>query len=229
MPRGCTVRNHTRVSRPQALWTSARRQSFEESWVGVENGSERLGVDHADFRVEAGTGRVGRQATRPATRPGVEDGLCIAVRVEQLAPLVLARPGGRVRIDEVARVVVGSQGVAQVVPGDQGDHGVDPEVDRRQRKLEATAVRPTPGAHPRVIGAVLDDVVSSRDEVDHVGGSPAIPLGRVDLDGAAAASEAEPRVGEDQVAVAREEVGLGGLVILAAAEAVGGQNGRDGR
>src|SRR5207247_7252 len=34
---------------------------------------------------------------------------------------------------------------------------------------------------------------------------------------------------EDQVAVAREEVGLGGLVILAAAEAVGGQDGRDGR
>src|SRR5262249_29183827 len=71
--------------------------------------------------------------------------------------------------------------------------------------------------------------VASRDEVDQVGGGPAVPLGRVDLDRATAAAEAESRVGEDEVAVASEEVSLGSLVVLAAAEAVGGQDCRDGR
>src|SRR5438552_2839545 len=84
-------------------------------------------------------------------------------------------------------------------------------------------------AHPWIMRAVLDHVGASRDEADQVGGSPAVPLGRVDLDRAAAAAEAESRVGKHQVAVASKDISLGSLVILAAAEAVGGQDCRDGR
>src|SRR5438445_13887326 len=67
---------HVRVGEELVL---GRRVAEEGDRVRCEvTGSERLAVDHADFRVEARAARYGRMSARPARRPGVEDGPGIA-------------------------------------------------------------------------------------------------------------------------------------------------------
>ncbi len=142
--------------------------------------------------------------------------------------------------------VVGRQAVAQVVPGDQRHQGVDPRVERCGRELVAAAVGPADGAHARVDGpgpaVVVDRVVdddlhrrrglrvSSVEErdarraaevADQLAAGLAVPVGVVEGDLAAGAAEAEPGVGQDDIAAPCEGLAEGGLVVLGTTEAVG--------
>ena len=145
--------------------------------------------------------------------------------------------------------VVGAEGVGQVAPRDHRDDRVEAGVDRRDGELDLSAVRPTDHPDARVVGVPLPvmgtsvppdhrqrrdwfgvgvvgegDAPRPTEERDQLAAGDAVDGRVVEGDLAVAATEPEAGVGEDGVAAAREQLADLGLVVLAAAEAVGGQD-----
>src|SRR4051794_15607697 len=86
---------------------------------------------------------------------------------------------------------------------------------------------------PAVMGHVVDAcallrAAAAAEKADELGRGAPVPSGIVELDLAARAAEAQPGIGEDDVAVPRKCLRLGLLVVLGAAEAVRRQDRRRG-
>lgn len=164
---------------------------------------------------------------------GDEERLTLAHQIEPVGPLPFEDARG------VAVGGVGGEGVREVVPGDERDEGVDAGVDGGGGELHRAAVRAADHADARVAGAVAGDEVGAGavvggqgagEEVDEPGGGAAVGLRSVERYQAAGLAEAEARVDEAHVAALGEGLadGVGGAVVLAAAEAVRGEDGGRG-
>ncbi|CAM5238339.1 hypothetical protein SCALM49S_00941 [Streptomyces californicus] len=200
-------------------------------------GRVAAGVEEPDGLAGAG-GEV--QAVQPVD-PGrvqarVEERLAFADQVEAVGPLPLEDAGG-VGGDAGARAgVVGGERVAEVVPGDQGDEGVDAGVHGGGGQLDRAAVGAADHADARIALGVAGDVVGpgsvvgraeAAEEVEEFTRRPPVDGGVVEGDQAAGLAEAEARVDETDVAAFGERLadGVRGAVGLAAAEPVGGEDG----
>ncbi len=210
-------------------------RQVEGRLVGVADGVQLRGGG-AGLVPEVGAadvaGRVDRGVLRAVGDAGAE---------EQVDPLLLGDAGGPVG-DPVREVgVVRRERVGQVVPGDDRDQRVDPLVLHRHGVLDLAAVGAADHADARVAGRLLGDepdpvlravrpdvALRAGQHVDHLLAGLAVVVRVVERDLAAGAREAEAGVGEDDVALLDEAAADGGLVavVLAAAEAVGGEDRR---
>ncbi len=167
---------------------------------------------------------------------GIEVGdgqrLALPGQVEAVGPLPLERAGHLGGADGVVRV----QRVGEVVPRDERGEGVEAVVGGGGGQLDRAAVGSADHADAGVAGGVQGDEVGggpvvggalAAEEVDQPGGGPAVDAGIVHGDQAAALAEAEAGVDEGDVTAFGEDLadGVGGAVRLAAAEAVGAEDG----
>ncbi|CAM5606116.1 hypothetical protein SCYAM73S_05419 [Streptomyces cyaneofuscatus] len=183
------------------------------------------------------------QAVQPVEAGGVqarvEERLALADQVEPVGPLPLEDSGGVGGDAAACPGVGGGERVGEVVPGDEGDEGVDAGVGGGGGELDGAAVGAADHADARVALAVLDDVVragavvgrpGAAEEVEEPARGLSVDGGVVQGDQAAGPAEAEAGVDEADIAPGGDGLadGVGGPVGLGAAEAVGGEDGGGG-
>ena len=193
-----------RAARPQQAQDVGRRRALGGALL----------VGRAHVRGESPAGRrwwaAGQQGAW--VRPGDAE--------EDPGPGTLEHPvGGRVG-------VLGEQRGGEVVPGDLRRGRVDPRVGGGEQQRQPAAVRGPGHAHPRVTGTVGEHLGPGGQQVQQRARVLHLEVRAVDVDQSAGRAEAAGAVGEHDVAVAGERLGLVGETRLAAPEPVGQQDGR---
>ena len=129
-------------------------------------------------------------------------------------PLLLHRPGP-------LRRVVGEQSCTEIGPCRDGGDGVDARIRGSGHHRDRPAIGRAGDTHPRIPGRIELSVRMSSGEIDHRSEVRNLEIGIVQVDAATRGTEPPCRIGEHQIALPREPVGLFGEVVLGPAETVG--------